>query len=36
LGASGGFDLIDIQWLVSAIINSGPGMIAKGQKNSIE
>lgn len=36
LGASGGFDLIDIQWLVAAIINSGPGMIAKGQKNSIE
>lgn len=36
LSSTGGFDMLDITWLKTAIINSGPNMIANKQKNSIE
>ena len=32
----GGISFPDAKWLISVIINSGPGMIASGQKNSLE
>ena len=36
LAQTGGFSMVDIKWLTSVIINSGPGMIASEAKNSIE
>lgn len=32
----GGISMIDKQWLIAAIINAGPNMIASGQKNKLE
>lgn len=33
---AGGISMIDAKWLIAAIINSGPNMIASGLKSSIE
>ena len=36
LAATGGFTMLDVNWLTNAIINSGPNMIANKNKNAIE
>jgi len=36
LASIGGITFPDAQWLISVIINTGPGMIASEQKNRIE